>query len=1108
MEFSGERFIPNQTDKQMEIEHLQRYQSLLHVVKDKVVLDAATGEGYGAFLLSQSAKAVVGVDINEETIIHAQSKYSKDNLTFIQASIESIPLDDQSFDVIVSFETIEHVHEEIQRRFMKEVKRLLKPDGLFIISTPNKLMYSDRRNYSNPFHVKEFYEQEFRDFLIPYFKNMDLYYQQFEVASLLTAGNNVEHMALHKKAGTKAVEGMYFVAVCSDRELGSLEIGSVVPYEQKYDQMIQRILSLQEEVEQRNIHIKKLDEHIEHLGTAIRNRDYQIAQLESSLQGLNESIIQLNQELTGRLDTIGHLESQLMNRDDLIKKANEELEALQANALKLNQEIQMMNHELEEKERQLLNKQAHIEELLVQERALNNIYQSDGWKLLSNYYRVREKIIPPNSKRKLLAKLALKTLKNPKLMFRSFNKQNIKKLKYYLKTENVGNIEKRMETYIERQGRADEGTKIELIESNPGEKIIFPQFQEPIVSIIIPVYNQWHYTFACLKSILLNTKDVPYEVIVADDMSSDETVRITEFVENVIVVRDGTNRGFLLNCNNAATYSKGKYLFFLNNDTNVQADWLKPLVDLIENDDKIGIVGSKLVYPDGRMQEAGGIIWDDASGWNYGRLDDPDKPDYNYVKEVDYISGAAILIRTELWKQLGGFDTRYVPAYYEDTDLAFAVRNAGYKVVLQPKSVVIHFEGISHGINENQGTKSYQLVNKEKFKTKWQDMLKEQFPNGKHVFWARDRSSKKKTIVVVDHYVPHYDKDAGSRCTFHYLKLFAEMGMHVIFIGDNFYRHEPYTSTLQQLGIEVLYGNWYYHNIQEWIKNNGNYFDYVYLNRPHISIKYIDAFRQHSKAKIFYFGHDLHYLRELRNFEIDKNPELLKSSDEWKKIEFDLFSKADVIHTVGSFEQEVVSKEFPEKIVRNIPLYIFDKVKNNVEDLERRADLLFVGGFNHKPNLDGVKWFTQEVYPIVKKKLPHVKLYIVGSNPPDEIITLQKNDIIVTGFVSDEELERYYRNCRIVVVPLRFGAGVKGKVVEALYNQVPVVTTSIGAEGLPGIGDVVKISDQPDDFAANIIELYLNDESWTKCSTLSRDYINNHFSLTVARSILLKDMSL
>lgn len=348
-------------------------------------------------------------------------------------------------------------------------------------------------------------------------------------------------------------------------------------------------------------------------------------------------------------------------------------------------------------------------------------------------------------------------------MLSKLNKSNFKKLKYYLETEDRSRLENRIDVFVDRHTEIEQKElDVQLYTPEQYNKLIFDVVVDPQVSIIIPVYNQWNYTYSCLASILQHTTDVSYEIIIADDMSTDETVNIVEYVENIIVVRDGMNRGFLLNCNNAAEHARGKYIFFLNNDTNVQTEWLSSLVKLAESDQKIGMVGSKLVYPDGRLQEAGGIIWNDASGWNYGRLDDPEKSEYNYVKEVDYISGAAILVRSKIWRELSGFDERYVPAYFEDSDLAFEVRRLGYKVVLQPKSIVVHFEGISHGTDTNSGIKSYQVKNKEKFLEKWNvELNTDHFLNAEHVFWARDRSASRKTIVVVDHYVPHYDKDAG-----------------------------------------------------------------------------------------------------------------------------------------------------------------------------------------------------------------------------------------------------------------------------------------------------------------------------------------------------------
>ncbi|MGG4049562.1 glycosyltransferase [Paenibacillus favisporus] len=814
------------------------------------------------------------------------------------------------------------------------------------------------------------------------------------------------------------------------------------------------------------------------------------------IDSLNDKVKNIQQEVIQYKNKAAALCTVINEKDSII---NEKTASILAQKTLINQ-----------MDIQLKNREAHINQLLEKERTLENIYNSGGWALLNSYYKLRDAIIPAKSKRRVLAKLTIKTLKNPKFMFSKLNKENIKKLKYYFKAEDASQLENRIETFIERNNGEESHPEIQLFANEDLKHLKFDHVENPLVSIIIPVYNQWNYTYSCLASILENTKDTSYEVIIADDMSTDETINIQNYVDNVRVVRDGTNRGFLLNCNNAAKQARGKYIFFLNNDTNVQPEWLSSLVQLIESDSKIGMVGSKLIYPDGRQQEAGGIIWDDASGWNFGRLDDPEKPEYNYVKEVDYISGAAILIRHDLWKEIGGFDERFVPAYFEDSDLAFEVRRLGYKVLFQPRSVVVHFEGISHGTDLGSGIKSYQVQNKEKFLNKWNSVLTTQhFPNAEHVFWARDRSRGKKTVVIVDHYVPHYDKDAGGRCTYFYIRLMVSMGLHVIFIGDNFYRHEPYTTELQQMGVEVLYGNDHAKNINKWIKTNGQYLDYVYLNRPHISIKYMDVFKKHTNAKVIYFGHDLHYLREMRNYEITKNPSVLKSVEEWKETEFKLFEMADVIHVVGSFEKQVLFEQFPHKPIRNIPLFPYSEPygeKHSIDTFEERKDLLFVGGFNHKPNFDGIMWFIKNAFPKIRNEIKDIKLFIIGSNPPDELKEMQSEQIIITGYVSDQELEEYYNRCRVVVVPLRFGAGVKGKVIEALNYQVPIVTTSIGAEGLEDIQNVLLVSDEEDQFATSVINLYLNEELWNSLSISSGEYIQKYFTIEAAKSILSLDI--
>ena len=712
-------------------------------------------------------------------------------------------------------------------------------------------------------------------------------------------------------------------------------------------------------------------------------------------------------------------------------------------------------------------------------RRLAEIYGSDGWKVLNRYYQLKGKLLPENSGRyKALKKI-------------------INKLR--------GKKEDHAEAAMSKQPQVAADAKNEIQAVKIYDVIEFPRFELPAVSIVIPTYDAWEITYKCLASIKENTLGVSYEIIIGDDASTDETKNIKDYIKNIVVIRNEKNLGFLHNCNHAATYAKGKYILFLNNDTEVRRAWLSSMVDLMEKDESIGMTGSKLIYPDGKLQEAGGIIWKDASGWNFGLSQDPEAPEFNYVKEVDYISGASILLRTKLWKEIGGFDKRYAPAYCEDSDLAFEIRERGYKMMYQPLSEVIHFEGYSHGTDKNEGIKgteikAYQKVNNEKFEEKWRKvLLKEHFPNGENVFWARDRSRNRKTILVIDHYVPHFDKDAGSKTVFQYLKLFVSLNMNVKFIGDNFCRHEPYTTVLQQLGIEVLYGPHYANNWKQWILDNHDKFDFVLLNRPHISIKYIDFIRGHTRAKILYYGHDLHFVRLAKQHTIENKKELLEEADKWKEVELSLFSKTDIVLTPSPEERDMIKDLQTQKSVFAISPYIFDTDSSPVHNFSERRDILFIGGFAHAPNKDAVLWFAQEIWPTAKQAIGEAKFLIAGSNVPAEIKSLASDDINVLGFVTEEALRNLYSNVKLVVVPLRFGAGVKGKTVEAMFHGVPVVSTEFGLEGLPaGYAAFLRSYDTAEDFSRQIIALYNDDLALQDLSKSESAYINNNFGHAAA----------
>ena len=640
-------------------------------------------------------------------------------------------------------------------------------------------------------------------------------------------------------------------------------------------------------------------------------------------------------------------------------------------------------------------------------------------------------------------------------------------------------------------------------------KLNFPYVENPKVSIIIPVYNQIHYTYACLVSLLENTQGYDYEIIIADDVSTDATKEIDNFVSGLVIARNATNQGFLKNCNNAAKKARGEYILFLNNDTTVEKDWLSPLIKLLESDKGIGMVGSKLIYPDGRLQEAGGIIWSDGSGWNYGRCDDPNKPEYNYVRDVDYISGAAIMLSRKLWEDIGGFDERYAPAYCEDSDLAFEVRKRGLRVVYQPLSVVVHFEGVSNGTDVNgTGLKRYQVENNKKLQEKWSEEFKNQYdnvgvPNG---FRARERSMGKKVILFVDHYVPTFDKDAGSKTTFQYIKMFIERGYVVKFLPDNFAKSEPYTGILEQMGVEVLYGNEMRTNIFEWIESNQANIDIAYLNRPHIATKYIDFIKEKTDIKIIYYGHDLHFLRERREYELTGDVERKNASSYWKSMELDLMRKASISYYPSNVEVDYIHT-FDKKInAKAITAYVFEKFGNIDYNPDIREGVLFVGGFSHPPNADALKYFLDNMWDEIYAQIK-VPFYIVGSNATNEIKALhnEAKGIIFKGFVSEEELKELYEKVRLVVVPLRYGAGVKGKVIEALYYNDPVITTGVGAEGIDNSYNQMLVADEPGDFVNKCVTLYNDKEALKNMSKAADDYVKNKHSIEAVWDIIRED---
>jgi GT2 family glycosyltransferase/glycosyltransferase involved in cell wall biosynthesis len=623
----------------------------------------------------------------------------------------------------------------------------------------------------------------------------------------------------------------------------------------------------------------------------------------------------------------------------------------------------------------------------------------------------------------------------------------------------------------------------------------------PRVSIVIPVHNKVDYSVACLRSIAAHAGPTPFEVVVVDDASSDASAERLAQVAGIRVLRNEQNLGFVGSCNAGAAAASGDFLLFLNNDTVVTAGWIEALVRCFEEEPHAGLVGAKLVYPDGRLQEAGGIVFDDGAGWNYGRFDDPADPRYNFRREADYCSGAAIMLWRELFVQFGGFDARYAPAYYEDTDLAFAIRAAGLKVFYEPAATVVHFEGITAGTDTASGMKRFQVVNHDKFVDKWKDALRAQpapIHEAKFAPAAANHRARGR-ILIVDAYTPTPDQDSGSLRMVNLMHLLREAGYAIAFMPENLAHMGAYTRALQALGVEALYHPFVSSPVT-WLREHGHTLDAVLLSRHYVATNYVGAVRLYApQARLIFDTVDLHFLREERAAALDGNVEFARHAARTKVQELRLMRETDITVVVSAAEKRLLEAELPNariEVLSNV-----HAIHGSRRPFAERRDLVFVGGFQHPPNIDAVCWFVGQVMPLLREKGPAPLLHVIGSKVPSEVLDLTADDVIVHGFVAD--IAPHMNDCRLSIAPLRYGAGVKGKVNMAMSYGLPVVATSIAVEGMhvrPGID--VMVADTAIEFAAAIERAYGDPLLWQTLSGNGLANVREHFSFDAARAAL------
>lgn len=636
----------------------------------------------------------------------------------------------------------------------------------------------------------------------------------------------------------------------------------------------------------------------------------------------------------------------------------------------------------------------------------------------------------------------------------------------------------------------------------------------PVVSVIIPTYGQLRFTLRCLASIQAHFPTTPTEIIVIDDafpgLEAEALARIT----GIRLLRNPENRGFLRTCNSAAQAARGEFLLFLNNDTEVRTGWLDRLVEVFARQPSAGLVGSKLIGDDGTLQEAGSILWQDGSAWNHGFGGDPDAPEFNYLRNVDYCSGASLMVRRQVFLSVGGFDEKYAPAYYEDVDLAFRLRRIGLQTFYQPRSEVMHYGGASHGRDLRFGIKACQVTNQATFRATWQEALKTgHFQNATHIPRARERAHDRQVVLVIDRDVPQTDRDAGSCAIVAIMRALLASGLVVKFWPFDLVPTPVHTEALQDMGVEVLHApqqTW----LSEWLAVNGAYLDIVLLSRPDVTEVCLPIIRSGTAARIAYYGVDIHFRRMMAHADLSQDAGERHAAEAMRKLETSIWRDADTVLYLSEEEAADAGSLEPSADVRSIIPYAFtgahaSPAANILRD-DRPGEplVLFVAGFGHSPNVDAAVWFVRDVLPLVLIRVPAAHLAIVGSNPPPLVRALRGPRVRLFANVSDDELLAWHRRARVAVVPLLTGAGVKLKSVQALWYGVPVVLTPSGAQGLPGVDAVASVATQPDAFAAAVSALLTDDALWRQRRIAGASYAHSRFTEQAHRQSVLQALDI
>jgi O-antigen biosynthesis protein len=645
-----------------------------------------------------------------------------------------------------------------------------------------------------------------------------------------------------------------------------------------------------------------------------------------------------------------------------------------------------------------------------------------------------------------------------------------------------------------------------------GMHVTIPAHDEPVVSVVMVLYGGWQIARRAIRDLVDNTSQ-PFELLLVDNASPDSTqVRVQEEVVGGKLIVNETNRGFGNASNQGAEAARGRYVCFLNSDALVLPGWLEPLLETLESDPSNGAVVPLFLNEDGSIQEAGSVI--DSIGYAHavGSGADPSQLEYRFRREVDFGSAACLLVGRDVFTEVGGFDPCYEPAYFEDVDLCFKLRRRGLRTMYEPRSRVVH---VRFGSGDAETARRLMEANRHIFVERWNERLAQrprllevaQYP--RQMFAARDADALERFLVIDDR-VPHHDRGSGDPRMSQLLNELAGLwpSARITLLAADGAEAEQYAEPLLDRGIEVVSPplDW-----ERWFEERRDHYSIAIVSRYSNVAAFDDYLRRYQPHALRVFDTEaLTFRRLVRQAELlppgDRAEAVRAEANRRAELEVRAALEADVVFCVTGEEVDFVNFLSPGKPAFLLPGMVD---VDHGPGFDERHDLIYFGGFlagADSPNEDAVVHLVRDVLPLFWEREPDVVLNIVGADMTPAVKALAGSRVKVVGYVDDPG--EWLRRARLHVSPMRFGAGIKQKLLDSIAAGLPFITTSVGAEGFP-LADLRAelVAETPAGLAGLAAGLYSDRDKWTGVQAGLVQIASARFDRASFQSTLIEAMS-